>query len=94
MTRAIWNGTVLAASDECIVLEGDVYFPPEAVHRRYLRDSDTEAVCLWKGRANYFSIAVDGQLHPDGAWYYANPRSAVHYLTNYVAFWRGVRVDP
>ncbi|MBI3993497.1 MAG: DUF427 domain-containing protein [Candidatus Lambdaproteobacteria bacterium] len=94
MTRAIWNGTVLAESDQCILLEGHVYFPPEAVQRRYLRDSDTESVCPWKGRANYFTIDVDGRLNPDAAWYYANPRSAVHYLTHYVAFWRGVEIQP
>ena len=37
MARAIWEGAVIAESAEYEKLEGNVYFPPEAVKREHLR---------------------------------------------------------
>jgi len=34
-------------------VEGNVYFPPEAVNRRYLKDSTAHTTCAWKGVASY-----------------------------------------
>jgi uncharacterized protein (DUF427 family) len=95
--KAIWNGTVIAESDQTIVIEGNQYFPPDSVHREYLMDSDTQTTCIWKGVANYYTLMVEGQENADAAWYYAEPKAGSiekvgHDFTNYVAFWRGVEV--
>ena len=92
MPRAIWNGTVLAESDRCLVVEGNQYFPPEALKREYLRPSDTHTVCGWKGTASYYDVVVDGQVNKDAAWYYPAPKDAAAQIAGYVAFWRGVTV--
>jgi uncharacterized protein (DUF427 family) len=94
MPRAIWNGAVIAESDDCIVIEGNQYFPPAAVKRDYLRDSATHTVCSWKGTASYYDVVVDGQTNKDAAWYYPQPKDAAKEITNYIAFWHGVSVQP
>jgi uncharacterized protein (DUF427 family) len=92
MTRAIWNGAVLAESDQTIVVEGNHYFPPDAVQRRYFRDSPTHTVCGWKGTASYYNVEVDGKTNADAAWYYPAPLPAAQQIAGYVAFWKGVQV--
>ena len=92
MPRAIWNGTLLAESDRCLVVEGNQYFPPDALKREYLRPSDTHTVCGWKGTASYYDVVVDGQVNKDAAWYYPAPKDAAAQIAGYVAFWRGVTV--
>lgn len=94
MPRAIWKGTVLADSDDCIVVEGNQYFPADALDRRYFRPSDTHTVCSWKGTASYYDVVVDGEVNRDAAWYYPEPRPAAQQIAGRVAFWRGVRVEP
>ena len=93
--KAIWNGAVLAESDKTIVVEGNHYFPPDSVNREYLQASGTQSTCPWKGKASYYTIQVDGQVNRDAAWYYPNPKPAATDLgiTDYVAFWRGVKVE-
>ena len=93
MPRAIWNGTVIAQSDRCEVVEGNPYFPPDAVKREYLRDSATHTVCGWKGTANYYDVVVDGEANHDAAWYYPEPKPAAHNIKGYVAFWKGVEIE-
>lgn len=93
MPRAMWNGAVLAESDRCLVVEGNQYFPPDAIKREYLRPSDTHTVCGWKGTASYYDVVVDGQVNTDAAWYYPAPKDAAAQIAGYVAFWRGVRVE-
>ena len=92
MTRAIWNGAVLAESDQTIVVEGNHYFPPDSIDRRYFKDSPTHSVCHWKGTASYYTIDVDGQTNPDAAWYYPTPSPAARQIAGHVAFWKGVQV--
>ena len=92
MPKAIWNGAVLAESRETVVLEGNHYFPPDAIHREYFRPSATQTVCGWKGTADYFHIEVDGQTNADAAWYYPDPQPAAQQIKDRVAFWRGVQV--
>jgi uncharacterized protein (DUF427 family) len=94
MPRAVWNGAVIAESTDCIVVEGNQYFPPAAVKRDYLRDSATHTVCPWKGTASYYDVVVDGKTNKDAAWYYPQPKDAAKEITNYIAFWRGVSVEP
>jgi uncharacterized protein (DUF427 family) len=93
MPRAVWHGTVIAQSDRCEVVEGNPYFPPDAVKREYLRDSATHTVCGWKGTANYYDVVVDGEANHDAAWYYPEPKPAAHNIKGYVAFWKGVEIE-
>lgn len=93
MPRAIWNGTIIAQSDRCEVVEGNPYFPPDAVKHEYLRDSATHTVCGWKGIANYYDVVVDGEANHDAAWYYPEPKPAAHNIKGYVAFWKGVKIE-
>lgn len=90
--RAMWNGAVIADSDDTVVVEGNHYFPADAVDQRYLRPSATHTRCPWKGEASYHTLEVDGQLNPDAAWYYPDPKEAAAAIAGRVAFWRGVTI--
>ena len=92
MARASWNGAVLAESDRYEVVEGNVYFPPEALRRDHVRESDTHTVCGWKGTASYYDVVVDGERNSAGAWYYPSPSRAAAEIKNHIAFWHGVKV--
>lgn len=97
MTKAIWNGHVLAESDQTIRIEGNQYFPPDSIDRELFTPSDTHTTCPWKGEASYYNIVVDGDVNDDAAWYYPEPKEGATKrvgkdFTNYVAFWRGVEV--
>ena len=93
MTKAIWNDAVIAESGDCETVEGNKYFPPDAVKREYLQPSETHTVCGWKGTASYYDVEVKGQTEKDGAWYYPAPLPAAAKIKGYVAFWKGVRVE-
>jgi uncharacterized protein (DUF427 family) len=93
MPRALWKGQVIAESDTFELVEGNVYFPPGAVHREFLKDSPTHTVCGWKGTASYYTISVDGEENKDSAWYYPDPKPAAANIKDHVAFWRGVTVE-
>ena len=93
MPKAIWNGVVLAESDNTIVVEGNHYYPPESVNKEHITSSDTHSICPWKGEARYYHIEVSGQTNPDAAWYYPEPKEAAAEIKNYVAFWKGVQVE-
>lgn len=95
MPKATWNGVVLAEAnmDECQLVEGNIYFPPEAVNREYLRESDTHTRCYWKGLASYYDVLVGDQVNRDAAWYYPEPTPAARHIANHVAFWHGVKVE-
>ncbi|MEO0345670.1 MAG: DUF427 domain-containing protein [Pseudomonadota bacterium] len=91
--KASWNGATIAESDNTVVVEGNHYFPPDAVNHNYLEASTKTTGCPWKGTANYYTIVVDGQKNPDAAWYYAAPKDAAAEIKDHVAFWRGVTVS-
>jgi uncharacterized protein (DUF427 family) len=91
--RAVWNGTVVADSDDTVVVEGNHYFPPQSVRWEYLSPSDTHTACPWKGQASYHTVVVDGKSKPDAAWVYPDPKPAASSIKDHVAFWRGVRVE-
>lgn len=92
MVKATWNGAVIAQSDDTIVVEGNHYFPIEAVANAFLTPSQTTSVCGWKGTANYHSLLIDGKENRDAAWYYVDPESAAANIKNRIAFWKGVTV--
>lgn len=93
MPKATWNGAVLAQSDKTIVIEGNHYFPAEAIDGQFFKTSATQTVCGWKGTASYFTIEVDGKENVDAAWYYPSPKDAAKEIAGYVAFWKGVKVE-
>ena len=93
MARASWNGATLAESDVFEVVEGNVYFPREAVRDEFLRPSATHTLCPWKGTASYFTLAVDGKENADAAWFYPDPKDAARNIAGHVAFWKGVQVE-
>jgi uncharacterized protein (DUF427 family) len=93
MLRAVWNGTVVAEAPRTVLVEGNHYFSPEAVHRQYALDSQATSHCPWKGTARYLTLLVDGRTNPDAAWYYPEPFPAARNIAGYVAFWRGVTVE-
>jgi uncharacterized protein (DUF427 family) len=92
MVQAVWNGVVLADSEDTVVVEGNHYFPRAAVRDEVLRESAKQSRCPWKGLAHYYSVEVDGQVNRDAAWYYPEPKEAASNIKGYVAFWKGVEV--
>ncbi len=93
MVTASWNGTVIAESDDTVVVEGNHYFPRSAVKTDVLTDSDMTSVCPWKGTASYHSVVVDGATNQDAAWYYPQPKDAAKEITDRIAFWKGIAVS-
>jgi uncharacterized protein (DUF427 family) len=93
MPKAEWNGATIAASDACVEVEGNQYFPRRDVRAEYLQPSDTTTVCSWKGTARYYDVVVDGRTNKDAAWYYPDPKDAAAEITDHIAFWRGVEVE-
>ncbi len=91
--RATWNGTIVADSDDTVVVEGNHYFPADAVRREYVEPSDKRSTCPWKGIASYYDVVVDGERNAAAAWYYPAPKAAAAEIAGRVAFWRGVRVE-
>ena len=90
--KAIWNGKIIAESDKTINIEGNPYFPPESVNKEFIKGSETNTVCHWKGTASYYDIVVDGKINSDAAWYYPEPSELAKHIKGYVAFWHGVEV--
>lgn len=91
--KAIWNGAVIAQSDDIVEVEGNAYFPLASLDRQYVQSSATHTTCPWKGVASYFSLKVGDATNADAAWYYPQPKSGAEAVTNRVAFWRGVQVQ-
>ena len=94
MAKAMWNNKVLAESDNCIIVEGNNYFPPESVKKEYFKNSETHTICPWKGEASYYNVEVDGETNKDAAWYYPHAKEKAKNIENYIAFWKGVKVEP
>lgn len=93
MARALWHGVVLAESDRFEVVEGNVYFPPQALRREHFKPSTRSTFCPWKGSASYFDVVVEGEVNPGAAWYYPDPKPAAKQIKDHVAFWQGVTVE-
>jgi len=93
MPKATWNGVVIAESDQFETVEGNVYFPMDAIKKEYFVESETTSICPWKGTASYLTVNVNGETNADAAWYYADPKTAASNIKDHVAFWRGVDVE-
>jgi uncharacterized protein (DUF427 family) len=92
--KAIWNGVTIAESDDTVVVEGNHYFPRQALNEEHFQPSEHTSVCGWKGTANYLDVVVDSAVNESAAWYYADPSDRAAAVKDRVAFWRGVNVQP
>ena len=90
--KAIWNGAVLAESDDTEVVEGNHYFPADSLNTEYFQPSETHSVCPWKGTASYYDVVVDGDVNGDAAWYYPEAKPDAKNIEGRIAFWKGVEV--
>jgi len=90
--KAIWNGTVIAQSDDTVLVEGNHYFPASSLNRDYVQFSNHKTSCAWKGQASYYSLMVNGEMNIDAVWYYADPKPEAAMVRDRVAFWKGVQV--
>jgi len=90
--KAIWNGTIIAESDDIVKVEGNAYFPAASLNRDLVTESALTSVCPWKGAANYLSLKVDGRINENAAWYYAEPKEAAAEIKGRYAFWKGVEI--
>jgi uncharacterized protein (DUF427 family) len=90
--KAIWNDTVLAESDDTVVVEGNHYFPAASLREEYFSESDHHSVCPWKGTASYYDVVVGDAVNAQAVWYYPLPKEAAAQIAGRVAFWKGVRV--
>lgn len=91
--KAIWNDEIIAESNETIIIENNHYFPITSVNKKFLEASSTHTICHWKGEASYYTLEVNGQKNKDAAWYYPNPSKAAEDIKDYVAFWKGVKIE-
>ncbi len=90
--KAMWNGKVIADSDDIVTVEGNAYFPAASVNSEYLRPSSHTSQCPWKGTAQYHSLEVGGDANSDAAWFYPEPKEAAAEIRGRIAFWKGVSV--
>jgi uncharacterized protein (DUF427 family) len=92
--KAVWKGTIIAESNETVVVEGNHYFPESSVKQACLAPSATHTTCGWKGVASYYDVIVDGEANKDAAWFYPTPKAEAMQVAGRVAFWRGVQIVP
>ena len=93
MAKAIWEGAVLAESNQCVEVEGNQYFPLATIKQEYFKPSAAHTECPWKGTASYYDVEVNGKRNPGAAWFYPDPKAAASQIKGYVAFWKGVKVE-
>jgi uncharacterized protein (DUF427 family) len=90
--KAIWNDQIIADSDDIVKVEGNSYFPLVSVKKEFLKESNTQTTCPWKGIASYYSLDVNGKINEDAAWFYPEPESGAAKIKGRVAFWKGVQI--
>ena len=91
--KAIWNGVIVAESDDTVVVEGNHYFPEGSLKKEYTTFSNHKSMCPWKGQASYLSLMVDGDMNENAVWFYPEPSDAAKEIKGRVAFWKGVQVS-
>ena len=92
--KAVWNGQVVAESDDVVTVEGNAYFPAASLRQEFVQPSSHTSVCGWKGMAQYYTLNVGGKTNRDAVWYYPEPKQAAADVIGRVAFWKGVSVSP
>jgi uncharacterized protein (DUF427 family) len=92
------EGVVLAESSAPVLvfetgLPTRYYVPRTALHLEHLLPSDTVTACPYKGRTSqYWTARIGDAEHPDIAWSYDFPTSALQPIAGLVAFYNE-RVD-
>jgi len=94
MAKAVWNGAILAESEDIALVESNPYFPKGSVNWDLFRKSDVTkpTYCHWKGLATYYDITVDGETNAGSCWIYEEPYKEASIITNRVAFWKGIEM--
>ncbi len=93
MARAVFDGVVVAESDDVRVVEGMSYFPQVSVREDVLLESPTTSRCPWKGKARYWHVAGETEVATDAAFAYEKPWPLARRLVSgRIAFWQGVEV--
>ncbi len=90
--KAVWNSTIIAESDDTVVVEGNHYFPYDSVKKEFLHESNFTTKCGWKGMANYYTVSANGKTNNDAAWYYAEPNDAAKKIKGRIAFWKDIEI--
>jgi uncharacterized protein (DUF427 family) len=90
--KAIWNDIIITESEETIHIEGNHYFPPDSIKKEYFHKSNNTSRCIWKGKANYLSVTVNGKTNQDCVWFFPKPSFLAKKITGHIAFWNGVKV--
>jgi len=93
MAKAFWAGKLIAESNACVVVDGNQYFPADAVKKQYLKSSSHTSICPWKETAHYYHVEVDGIRNDNAAWFYPEPKAEAAEISGRIAFWKGVRVE-
>ena len=91
--QAVVNGVVLAESDDIVIVDGNPYFPREAMRTEFFRDSRLTTVCGWKGTARYWDVVVGDQVISNAVWAYDNPKPDAESIRERFAFYRGKGVE-
>ncbi|MCK5440987.1 MAG: DUF427 domain-containing protein [Maribacter sp.] len=91
--KAIWNGIVIAESDDTVVIENNHYFPANSIKKEYFKNSESHTTCPWKGLASYYTITVDCEENKDAAWYYPEVSELARTIKGRIAFWKGVQIE-
>jgi uncharacterized protein (DUF427 family) len=91
--KAVWKDTVIAESNDTVIVEGNHYFPETSLNRAFITFSNHKTMCAWKGQASYYSLMVNGELNADAVWYYPDPKPEAEQIKGRVAFWKGVVVS-
>lgn len=90
--KAVWNGKVVADSDDTLYLEGNHYFPLESVESGYLETSRLRTLCPWKGIAGYYSLRTGDERAGSAAWTYRHPFPWIRKIRDRVAFTDAVEI--
>jgi len=91
--KAVWKDTIIAESDDTVVVEGNHYFPRSSLEDKFIKPSDYSTHCFWKGDASYYDLVIDGDINKDAVWYYEKPLDGAQAVKDRVAFWKGVKVQ-
>ena len=87
MARAIVDGVVIAEAEKFHYVEGNVYFPPDAVKMEYFTKTSLHTTCHWKGEASYYNLQVNGKSLENAAWFYPEPKRAAEAIRDHIAFY-------
>ena len=84
--KAIWNGQIVAESEDIVTVDGYQYFPRSAMKVDFYRQSDRTSECHCKGVAKYWDLEVNGEICVTPVWSYESPTKAFDKIKMRIAF--------